>query len=404
MEVNTRIRDYMTKKCLILAGLILFAYVILPVGLPSAQEDSSNNKDYGITVVTNPCRGMIFEDRLETSGNVESKNYALVSARVPGVIDDIYFEEGDFVTAGKTDLFQTDKIKLSQAKEIAKHGVVVAEFGYKARMATIARTEADLEKARIDYERYKRLYEDDNAVTKNAFETQESRYKQLQAALEEARAGASLAFRQMEQARSRLIIAEKDLEDSLVKAPISGHVSNRFREPGEMAGAGVPVLRIDDLSVLEISAFLPAQYYTDIKKGQTKMLANINGIDAGDLIVTYRSPIIDSNLRNFEVKSLLRNPKEGIVPGSMAKIDIVLESHEGIGVPIQAVLKRSGGKVIFLARGGKAQMVRVETGLETDGWIEIILDNLQEGGKVITMGQDKLNDGSSITILREDKG
>ena len=402
MRVKRRTRNHIKWRVCILTGLVFISYS-LNFGLSFAQDGSSNHDDKVTPVVIMPCREMVFEERLETSGNVESKNYALVSARIPGIIDNIFVEEGDYVTSDKTALFQTDKIKLTQAKEISQQAVRVAESDYRSKIATITKIESDLEKARIDYERFKRLYEDDGAVTKNALEMQDSRFKQLRASLEEARARADLVLSQKEQAQSQMIMAVKDLEDSLVRAPITGHITARFHEQGEMVGAGTPVLRIDDLSILEVSAFLPAQHYTDIRKGHTKMFTIINGIDAGELTISHRSLMIDSILRNFKVKALIKNPEEGIVPGSMAKIGIILESRQSIGVPIKAVLRRGDGKVIFLAEGNKARMIPVETGLETNGWIEIISNTLKQGDKVITMGQDKINDGSSVNIIREDK-
>jgi multidrug efflux pump subunit AcrA (membrane-fusion protein) len=346
---------------------------------------------------------MSFEEVVETSGNVETKNYGLVSARINGTIDEIYVREGDHVVAGKTRLFQTDKVKVTQDLEIAKQAVSVADAGLRARNATVARVEADFEKAQIDYERFKRLYENDKAVTQNAFESQESRFKQLKAALEEARAAADLAKSQMEQAQSSLIIKSKDLADSLVMAPISGFISVRYREPGEMAGAGTPVVRIDDTSILEISAYLPAEYYARVSTGTTKIAATIDGINAGELPISYKSPTIDNRLRNFEIKAVIKNPPDGVTSGAMAKIRVVMERREAIGVPRQSVIPKAEGIVIFLADQGKAKMVRVEKGLETDGWVEIRSDKVKEGQSVISMGQDRLKDGDVISITKEDK-
>jgi multidrug efflux pump subunit AcrA (membrane-fusion protein) len=401
--VEKRIRHWILRGIFIPACAVLFTWGNQAISTSAAQYDSSGEGEERVSVVITPSRVMTFVEGIETFGNVESKNYALVSARIPGVIDDIYVEEGDYVIEGKTNLFQTDKIKLNQAVEIARQAVSVADFTHRAKQATVAKVEADFEKARIDYERFKRLYEKDGAVTKNALESQESRFKQLDASLEEARANADLAQRQMEQARSNLIIASKDLEDSLVKAPITGFVSARYREPGEMAGAGTPVLRIDDLSILEISAFLPDQYYSRILTGETDMRVSANEIDIGELPITYRSPTIHNKLRNFQIKALLNEPPEGVAPGAMAKIKVVLDRHDAMGVPRDAILKRTSGKVIFLAEAGSTRMVQVETGLEMDGWVEIISGDLREGDSVITMGQGQLNDGSLISILRENK-
>jgi RND family efflux transporter MFP subunit len=265
-----------------------------------------------------------------------------------------------------------------------------------------SRIKADFEKAKIDYERFRRLYEEDKAVTKNALESQESRYKQLKATLEEARAGAALALRQVDQAKSHLIIAKKDLEDSLVEAPITGYISALFHKPGEMPGSGSSILRIDDLSVLKVSAFLPDQYYPDIQKGMTEMGVVINHINVGELTVTYRSPTIDNRMRNFEIRTLIKDPPDGIAPGAMAKINVIMERKEAVGLPSEAILRRTTGQVVFLAERGRARMIRVETGLEMDGWIEIVSGDIPENSPVITMGQDQLEDGSLISILRED--
>ncbi|HOI56744.1 MAG TPA: hypothetical protein PLP01_15955, partial [Phycisphaerae bacterium] len=68
------------------------------------------------------ARAMTFESRLVTSGSLLAKDYALVSARRPGALDAVYVDEGDAVTAGRTQLFQTDSLNLTKAVEIARQG------------------------------------------------------------------------------------------------------------------------------------------------------------------------------------------------------------------------------------------------------------------------------------------
>lgn len=393
------------KRNLILSGIIILGAVVLwlchgdQVTTSAADKEDSERKT---SVAVTQAKKMPFEEVVETSGNVEAKNYAFVSARITGTIDEIYVREGDYVIAGNTRLFQTDKVKVTQDVEIARQAVSVADAGLRARNASVARVEADFEKARKDYERFKRLYEDDGAVTQNAFESQESRFKQLRAALDEAKAAADLAQNQLEQAQSSLIIKSKDLADSLVMAPISGYVSVRYKEPGEMAGAGTPVVRIDDTSVLEISAYLPAEYYARVSTGKTKMEVIIGGIDIGELPLSYRSPTIDNRLRNFEIKAIIKNPPEVITSGALANIRVVIERRNAIGVPRHCVIPKAEGTVIFLADQGKAKMIKIQKGLETDGWVEIRSDNVKDGQSVIFMGQDRLKDGEAISITKED--
>ena len=374
----------------------------LMTGESSAKEASSEKDKKGLSVVVTAVKEMNFEERVETSGNLETREFSLVSARVPGIIDDIFVREGDQVIAGKTKLFQIDRVKSKQAIDIAKEAVSVSEFRYRARLATVKRIEADLNKAEIDYERFKRLYHNDMAVTKNALESQESRYIQTKAALDEAKAMADLSEKEMEQERGRLIMAQKDYENSMGISPISGYVSKRFKEPGEMVGAGTPIVEIDNLSVLEVSAYLPAAYYQKVVTGETTMEVTVGTIRVGELLVVYKSPVIDSRLRNFEIKALIKDPQEGVTSGDIALINVILGAHEGTGVPREAVLRRLSGTHLFVAEKGTAKMVPVETGLENDGWIEVLSEDIQEGTSVITMGQDRLSDGTAISILKEE--
>lgn len=382
---------------------LLLAVIFLLSRASFAQDDKKDSQVTKASVVVTQAKQMIFEDRVETSGNLETRNFSMVSARMPGIIDEIFVREGDQVVAGKTKLFMIDKVKSSQAIDIAKHAVSVSESRHRARVATVNRIEADFTKAKIDYERFKRLYENNNAVTKNALESQESRYIQTRAALEEAKAMADLSKKELEQEQARLVMAQKDYENAMGISPISGYVSKRFREPGEMAGAGSPIVRIDDLSVIEVSAYLPAAYYQKVVINETTMNITVGSINAGDRPVVYKSPVIDNRLRNFEIKALLKNPPEGVTSGDIARIKVILQAHSGTGVPRGATLKKLDGTRIFIAEQGKAKMAHVETGLENDGWIEIISKDIKPGTAVVIMGQDRLSDGAPVTVLREEE-
>lgn len=377
--------------------------MLISGSLSYASDDKDESKETKASVVVTKAKRMTFEERVETSGNLETRNYSIVSARSSGIIDDVFVREGDLVNSGKTKLFQIDRVKSGQSVDISKHSVSVAEFTYRARVSTVKRVEADYNKAKLDYERYQRLYNDNSAITKNALESQESRYIQAKAALDEAKAMADLSEKQLEQARAQYIIAQKDYENSMGLSPISGHVSKRFREPGEMVSAGTPIVQIDDLSVLEVSAFLPAAYYQKVVTNETNMKITVGSIDAGEFKVVYKSPVIDSRLRNFEIKAIIKNPPEGVTSGDIARIKVLLSSREGIGIPRESAIKKLDGTSIFVIEKDKAKIVPVETGLENEGWIEIITKDIKPGISVVTMGQDRLSDGASVTVLREEK-
>jgi len=118
-------------------------------------------------------------------------------------------------------------------------------------------------------------------------------------------------------------------------------------------------------------------------------------------VVSYKSPTISPKLRTFEVKSILKKPPQGVVPGAIAQIEVVLESRKGLGVPAVAIQKRNDQSVIFVIKNDTAHMVSVKTGLENDGWIEIIDSELTEKTPVVSMGQYLVEDGTPVSVQKE---
>lgn len=355
-----------------------------------------------ITVALTPAATRTFVDRIAVQGTLQAKEYAMVSPRIDGVITDLYVEDGDPVTAGKTPLMQIDKVKVQEALEISRQDCALARLQTREAEANLKSLQAQYDKAKIDFERFLRLREKD-AVTQDAIELQETRYKAASAGLEHAMTLVDLAAEQEKKAEAALRIAEKTYEDSLIIAPIDGYVSMRFLKQGEFAGAGKPALRIDNPAVLEMSAFLPAEYYARITVGETPATIRAHGVDAGVFPISYKSPTIQETLRTFEIKCLIEAPPPGMVPGALADIEVRIEERSALGVPASALLMRRGTKVLFTVENERAKMIPVETGLEGGGWVEIKDGVLAEGTPVATMGQNLLDDGLRVLIHGEDR-
>lgn len=369
-------------------------------GQPAATELQS--RPQRTPVVTTAAAIRDFERVLVVQGNLKSKNFAMVSPRVPGTIEAIFVEEGDTVAAGKTRLFQTDAANLEKNVQIKEHATLVARSASREAAANLERIMVDLEKAQLDYDRFERL-RDKQAVTADAFEQQQSRYRQLQASRKLAEAQVEVAVAKEAQSQAELAIARKDLADAVVYAPIDGKISARLQEPGEMGNPGRPVVRIDDTSVVEMTAFLPAEYYAAVIPGQTAVRIQASGVDMGRHVITYKSPTIDPRLRTFEVKCLLTDPPEGVTSGAMAQIVVALESRRGLGVPSQAVQQRGGQTVVFVIENAVARQVPVTTGIETDGWTEIREGEVKEGAAVVTIGQSMVEAGMAVSVQQEEK-
>lgn len=391
----------MTTRIVPLCALPRLAIAFLVSATFCATEGAPEQPRATANVLVTPAAQRAFERRVSVSGNVLAKHTAIVSARSEGIIEAVFVDEGDDVKAGETKLFQVDREVLSQAAGAAAKATAVAECAVREKEAALEQVRADYEKARIDYDRYKRLFEDDRAVTKNAFEVQESRYLQLAAALKHATVLVELSRRQHEQAIHSQAIADRNLADALVTAPIDGVVSQRFMEPGERAKPGSPIVRIEDLSVVEISASLPDEFYGAVHPGATPVRAAVGSSTLNSLTVSYKSPTVTPDLRTFQVKCLLKDPPAGVVPGRIARVDAILEARNGVGVPSHAVIRRAGKAVVFVEEKGTARMVAIETGLVTDGWVEVTSESIKPGERIITLGQESLNNGNPVKVVEE---
>ena len=407
MKVNherTAGRSRLMRTLICVMGLALVA-VLAAVGRvlhgqPAGERPAEVGTKPAVTVVVTPAAMRQFERSVVVQGNVEAKNLAMVSPRIGGTIEAIFVDEGDSVVAGQTKLFAIDQANLERAVQISEQALAVARFATEEKQANLERVQADFAKAELDYGRFKRLVEK-QAVTQDAFEQQRSRYQQLQAMLKHARTLVELSKAQESQAEVALEVAGKNLADAVVYAPISGRISERLHEPGEMGSPGNAIVRIDDTAIVEVCAYLPAQYYAEVVCDRTLMTVHVAGAAFREQPIRYKSPTIDPRLRTFEIKSLLEDPPEGIVPGAMADIAVVLEKRQGTGVPTRAIQTRGGQSVVFSVRDGIARQVAIKAGLETAGWTEAVDGAIDTGTPVVTMGQYSVAEGTPVSVQEE---
>lgn len=394
--MNVSKMNYMIPTATAVAALLAFA----GCGQDKAATPATEAKtETTIRVKTAKAASRAFEARLGVQGGVDAKSEANVSARISGNLDSIWVDEGDVVEAGKTPLFQIDPVSLSNEVTIAEQALSVAKSGLAVNEANLKSIEATARKAELDFARYERLHKE-GRVTANEFETRETQNLQAKANIEVGKAQIALARQQVEQATARLTIARKNLEDAHIVAPLTGRISLRAADPGEFIAAGKPILKIVDPDKLEATGFVPAAYYGQIIQGKTTFRLSDGKRDLGPVTVTYKSPVVDTTLRTFEVKGLLsKEQAASLAPGMMIGMQLVFETRESLGVPAGAVLIRDGKNVVFVAENGKAVQHEVKTGFANDGLVEI-LEGLEADDEVIYEGHTLVREGLPIEIAQ----
>lgn len=386
------------SNLLLIAVLAGAAYFLFAKTGGKGKGAEAPREERVVPVALTPVETRVFEDRVAVQGNIRAKNFAMVSAVIGGTIEEIFVREGDAVKAGETVLFTVDSANLRRALDVRRQDRAVAENARRQAEARVAQVRADFEKAEVDLRRYELLYED-NVVPVDVLEMQQSRYKQMRAALDMAATMVQLSREQEEQAGIAVEIAQKTLDDASTKSPIDGVVTMKLAEVGEMAQAGHPVVRVEDMTALEASAHLPAEHFDKVRESETEVRVSAYGKDLGTAKVTYKSPAINPKLRAFEIRCALDRLPEGVSTGAIADLAVVFARSGGLAVPSSALVARGGKTLLFIAEGDVARALEVAPGLANAGWTEIIpAQGLAAGTPVITMGQTLVEDGGKVQI------
>lgn len=390
-------------KCWLVVVLFCIAGGVLLLGERAiAARDKKAEIDVApaeqsIPVLVSTIAERAFYERIQVQGNLKAAESVQVPPRGSGgVLENIFVNKGDVVTKGKTVLFQVEDVRAEQNLEIAQQQLNGAKLQQGEQEISLQRAKAEQAKAKKDMERYRTLYEK-GGVSLSQYEDTVLRHTLITAEIKAIQQMVRIAKESVRQAESRVTIAKKDMSDTKVEAPLTGVVTQRFLDPGALAGPSAPVIQIEDLSTIKATCFLPYQVYERIQPGITSMRISM-GDRHVDGLVSYKSPTIDPQLRTFEVESLLREPPEGFTAGAMVQADILLSSKRGVAVLRSAVQKRQGQDVIFIVEDGKAKAVPVTTGIEWDGYYELLDARPLIGSEAISEGQTLVDDGSTVRI------
>jgi membrane fusion protein (multidrug efflux system) len=297
-------------------------------------------------------KGKISET-FELTGNVVPYKKIQLSSPAQGPVQSHEVREGDFVKKGE--------ILLS----IGRINAVNAE---------IKALEDELSKERENLRRVKSLVEN-NAVAGEELDKAKSSFEKVYAALVRARETAG---------------------DYIVRAPWNGIVSEVFIKEGEFAEPKVKLIEIYDPSSLVITASVPEKHSVQI---DDKMNVHVildaypNKEFKGKISRIY--PYLDPKYRTRTIEiSMDKDIK--LLPGMFARLKIELETAgNAVLIPSEAVLKSSTGKTVFTIKDGKAQLVKVETGIEHNNLTQI-KSGINPGDTVIFKGHRKLKDNTRV--------
>jgi membrane fusion protein, multidrug efflux system len=290
----------------------------------------------------------------EVMGTIRARQRAVLEAKVSGGIEKLPVVPGQSVKAGET-LVELD------AKEI------------KARLDQALTQREQLSR---DTERLRQLLAN-NAVSRQEFESIESRYRVAKAAVTEA---------------------ETMLAYTKIIAPFDGIITRKHAEVGDLAAPGKPLLEMEDPKSLRLEADVPEAAIGHIVSG-AKLSVRVSGV-TNDLtaIVSEIAPAADPNSRTFLVKLDLP-ANSGARMGQFGRLTVPLGETSALRVPASALIIRGQLELVFVAENTRAQMRLVKSGKRIGNEIEI-LSGLNRGDQIVIENAAGLRDGQPLEVIR----
>lgn len=341
---------------------------------PKTSENAQQKKAMLVTAAK-PVKDAVIERVAVVQGALRTKNSAKIAARVPGAINAVFVDEGAIVTNG-TALFQVDRKNIENAARAAKDDLEIAK-------AKLGEAKAALAKASVDDERMSKLVAT-RAVTKDTAEKASLQH-------DIAKAGIASARALVTKAESGVAIAEKNLSDSLVRAPFDGCITMKHKDVGDFVSAGTGVFTMEDPGTYEATFTMNADTYGYVKVGATKVRIRDRAY-----AITYKAPTVHPVTRTYEIRAAVsRTPQ--MASGMIVDGEVVLNSSKCLALPSSAIAMRNGKWQAFVVRDGKVAAVPVEKGDEWKGLVEI--RNPPTGfadADVVTEGILLLNPGDEV--------
>lgn len=299
-----------------------------------------------------------------TPGSVVAIDSVKVASRLMGYIKKIAVVEGQTVKAGQH-LFSIDPLDIEGAVAQAEQGLEQADKAMRD--------------AQADYERFTNLYKDE-VVSRQQYEKMKLNY--------------DIAVSRAAQAKAGLGTARGQMKYASVSAPISGVVTMKLANEGDIAAPGHPVLMLEDTRRLQVQTSVPEAIFNGLRLGQM-VKVEIDGLaDMIDAKVARLSPAADPMTHTYPVK--LDVAGTGLKSGAFARVLFPQGQRNVLTVPEAAVLDRAGITGVFVVDAqGIAHYRMVRTGAHLNGRIEI-LSGLNAGEKVVTGNAAAVNNGNKI--------
>ncbi len=344
------------------AGGFLWRGGKLPLGAPKAlagadstQGKADESEDVAVPVELAPAGRRAIAAYYRSASTVEADRLVELVSRVGGRVRTLSAEEGDWVA----------------------EGAVLAELENEREKVQLRQAELKLEDQRRQLERNRAMM-DQKLISDQEFDVVRGAH---------------------ELAETERDLARIALEETRLRAPFAGQITQRRIVAGQQVAAGEAMVTLADFSPLRVLVHLPEAVARKVSAGQRVLVTP--DAEGGDLeaVVERIAPVVDPATSTVRLTLLLNGAGAAVRAGGFVKVRITTDTHtDALAVPKTALVEEGGLRSLFVAEADTVRKVEINAGLYDEQYVEV-LDGVEEGAFVVTAGQGGLRHGSRITAL-----
>lgn len=359
------------------APLFITILAMANVAMAACKEPPRPQRPVPVVSTTTALKGSL-PYIVVASGEVEPNRTVAVQSLVSGMITSVAIAEGDEVREGQT-ILQIDSRPFKAELDRLR--------------GTLARDEAQLARARGDSTRFAGLAKD-GYITKQQ--------------LDQAFADVSALSATVAAGAASLQRAQLDLENTTIRAPISGRTGQLAIQAGNLvrAQADPPLVTINELRPVLVRFSVPERDFAEMRSraGLNRPLTVTVRPNVGDSTrrttgtLTFINNVVDRTTGSVLLKARVENADRSLWPGQFVTVGLQLSiDADAVTVPAEAVVTSASGSFVYIVEDGKATRVGVKIGRQSGGALKID-SGLVGGEQVVIEGQNRLSDGAKVEL------
>jgi len=390
------------KKIVIYA--VIVATLIGGVVIVRIKQSSANKTKPTTAAVSSKTTVQVQEAKTveKNSGDtykatLEAYQQGVVSSKLSGKILTVSIENGQYVNVGDT-LITLDGQDTQNSIKTAQSQLQVYEDQLNASQVAIEKLQVNLDDAKRNYDRQKVLFEK-KAIAQTDLEAAEKTLKTAQADYDSGNASIQTATANIEAENVTISNLQDTLSNTIIKAPISGVISEKSANIGQMATQSTVFAKINDISSVYATIQVPQEKINSVKLGQSATIT-VDGSDTPyNGTVQSKELSADTTSRVFNCKIKIDNSDKSLLPGIYSKVNLISdEKTDMITVPISALVGSDGDYYVFINDNGTAKKQKVTIG-ETNQNDAEIKSGVQAGDQIICSNTSSLQDGNAIDVV-----